>query len=848
LETSRRDFRMKSLRLNFTALALLAAFAFGPQGATPADAQTLVNCALATPCVNGTGPYNTGTGDKSGDAFGKGNANFTLLPAELYTTHILAVSHGGTGASTLAGANIPVFSGGITSGHCVQWATSTSITDSGGTCGSGGSTAFSALTSSANVSAAMLVGTGASLGPTGSGAITANALSSGTALGTPASGTLTNATGLPLSTGVTGNLAVSNLGSGTNAASGTYWSGSGTWTPPGIDTCADASGSTTAYTCTSANGQATTNGKAFVFKPLTTNTASSTLTINGQLWTLKKQGSNLIAGDLIGGDWYEVVSDGVFWQVISRLGNDGVSGSVAFSGVTAGTNANALTIGTGGTLTTSGGGAISANQLNNTSLAGLTTGLLINTTGTGVPSIATVSGNLALSGGVLSTTQPINAQTGTTYAILSADGGKLITFSSASAVAVSLPQATTSGFTAGYSFDVETLGAGSATITPTTSTINGASTLVIATNQGCTVTSDGTNYQVSACTAVGGGGGGSGTITSSTSGQVPVYTAATTVAGNANFTATSGALTLGVSGTAGSVKMGNATSGTVTVQPVTGALGSVTASLPANTGTIAETNLAQTFSAAQTLNAGLTLTNSANAFTQSSTGLSLTSGTTGIGRNLAVTVNDASAVDGIADLVAITCTTCTATSFIVDYQVGGSSVYKVDTSGNITTPGTVQANQLVATANVQADRFVALNSSVPSGTGLNFPGSTNVLGLQANSVQVATYTSTLETRLVPVASGGTTFAVASGTGSCATTSTLAGGSIAGHLKCTGTTGASTVTLTLPATTTAYVCYGRDVTNPTGVTQTGAESTTSVTLTLTSVTANDVISFGCPISY
>jgi hypothetical protein len=159
---------MKSLRLNFTALALLAAFAFGPQGATPADAQTLVNCALATPCVNGTGPYNTGTGDKSGDAFGKGNANFTLLPAELYTTHILAVSHGGTGASTLAGANIPVFSGGITSGHCVQWATSTSITDSGGTCGSGGSTAFSALTSSANVSAAMLVGTGASLGPPGS--------------------------------------------------------------------------------------------------------------------------------------------------------------------------------------------------------------------------------------------------------------------------------------------------------------------------------------------------------------------------------------------------------------------------------------------------------------------------------------------------------------------------------------------------------------------------------------------------------------------------------------------------------------------------------------------------------
>ncbi len=70
--------------------------------------------------------------------------------------------------------------------------------------------------------------------------------------------------------------------------------------------------------------------------------------------------------------------------------------------------------------------------------------------------------------------------------------------------------------------------------------------------------------------------------------------------GDANMTKVAGALTLGVSGVAGSVAMGNATSGTVTLQPVTGALGSVTASLPANTGTLAELNLAQTWSAAQT--------------------------------------------------------------------------------------------------------------------------------------------------------------------------------------------------------------------------------------------------------
>lgn len=87
----------------------------------------------------------------------------------------------------------------------------------------------------------------------------------------------------------------------------------------------------------------------------------------------------------------------------------------------------------------------------------------------------------------------VNAQTGTSYTYLTTDFRKLVTHSNGSAIAGTLPQAGAS-FPAGWFMFVQNRGAGVLTITPTTSTIDGAATLVLSQNEGAIVISDGTNY------------------------------------------------------------------------------------------------------------------------------------------------------------------------------------------------------------------------------------------------------------------------------------------------------------------------------------------------------------------
>jgi hypothetical protein len=120
--------------------------------------------------------------------------------------------------------------------------------------------------------------------------------------------------------------------------------------------------------------------------------------------------------------------------------------------------------------------------------------------GSGAGSVTSVATGACLTGGPITTTGTISgtyvnrAVTTTSDTILSTDACKIVTYSNASAIAVALPQATGS-FAAGYSFDVENKAAGLVTVTPTTSTINGAATLTVAQNTGCTIWSDGANWQ-----------------------------------------------------------------------------------------------------------------------------------------------------------------------------------------------------------------------------------------------------------------------------------------------------------------------------------------------------------------
>lgn len=138
------------------------------------------------PAIGGTTPAAGAftTLSASGAVSGTGFSTYLASPPAIGGTAAAA------GAFTTLVASSTLTTNVTGSTQCLHASTAGVVSGTGSDCGSGGSTAFSALTGSTNTTAAMVVGTGASVGVSGSGTIVATSLSALTGLPTQATATV----------------------------------------------------------------------------------------------------------------------------------------------------------------------------------------------------------------------------------------------------------------------------------------------------------------------------------------------------------------------------------------------------------------------------------------------------------------------------------------------------------------------------------------------------------------------------------------------------------------------------------------------------------------------------------
>jgi len=248
------------------------------------NSPTLVTPALGTPSAavltNATGlPISTGV-----SGLGTGVATLLATPS---SANLASAITDETGSGALVFATSPTLVtpilGTPTSGTLTN---ATGLPISTGVSGLGtGVATFLATPSSANLAAALTDETGS-----GSAVFATSPTLVTPILGTPTSATLTNATGLPLTTGVTGQLPVANGGTGTATPSivaGTNVTVTGTWPNQTIAASGGGGspgGSTTQVQYNNAGAfggitGATTNGTALTLvAPVLGTPASATLT------------------------------------------------------------------------------------------------------------------------------------------------------------------------------------------------------------------------------------------------------------------------------------------------------------------------------------------------------------------------------------------------------------------------------------------------------------------------------------------------------------------------------------------------------------------------------------------
>lgn len=323
----------------------------------------------------------------------------------------IEVAYGGTGTATpslVAGTNVTI--SGTWPNQTINSTSSGSVTSVTGTApvvSSGGATPAISMAAATTSVDGYLTSTDWNTfnnkQPAGS------YLTNGGALGTPSSGTATNLTGLPLSTGVTGTLPVANGGTGTTTPSlvaGTNVTITGTWPNQTINSTGGGggSGTVTDVSVVSANGLAGTVATSTSTPAITlSTTVTGVIKGNGTALSAATAGTDYVApGGALG-----TPSSGTATNLTGLPLSTGVTGTLPIAN--GGTNATDAA-----TALTNLGAYPASNPSGYTSNAGTVTSVGGTGTVNGISLSGTVtsSGNLTL-GGTLSGVDLTSQITGT---------------------------------------------------------------------------------------------------------------------------------------------------------------------------------------------------------------------------------------------------------------------------------------------------------------------------------------------------------------------------------------------------------------------------------------------------